>query len=110
VVKGDVTFDYTTPLRGTGVVVVTGNVTIDASAKNFFNGMLYVTGDVTFRAPSLLRGTLIACGHVHTEGYGDVAEIEYDPGVLADLMMNMGQYRISRAIRYGNQILENTLQ
>ncbi|MBN2489663.1 MAG: hypothetical protein JXQ29_02295 [Planctomycetes bacterium] len=109
VVKGDITFDYTTPLRGTGVVVVIGNVTVDASARNFFNGMLYVNGAVTFRAPSLLRGALIASGTVRTEGYGDVAEIEFDPGVLADLMMNMGQYRISRAIRYGPRVGERAV-
>jgi len=100
VVNGNVTFDSATPLRGTGVVVVRGNAIVEASAKNFFNGVLYVEGDLTFKAPSLLRGTVICRGSVRVEGLGDVAEIEYDREFIESLMLSMGQYRISKAIRY----------
>jgi len=102
VVKCNMTFDSTTPLRGTGVVIFTGNVLFDSSSQNFFNGVLYIMGDLTFKAPSYLRGTIISEGKVTATGVADVAEIEYDPDLIASLMLNMGQYRISKAIRFGS--------
>jgi len=100
VMIGDLTLGDSLPLRGTGVVYVQGNVVVDSSPKNFFNGMLYITGNLTFRAPSLLRGTIVCRGTVLVEGRGDYAEIEYDKSVLSGLMVSMGQYRISKAIRF----------
>ena len=100
IMQGDLTFNDLLPLRGTGVLYVQGNLVVDSSPKNFFNGMLYVTGNLTFRAPSLLRGTIVCRGTVCVEGSGDYAEIEYDSSVLSGLMVTMGQYRISKAIRF----------
>lgn len=100
VIETDVTFDDKRPLRGTGVLYVEGDLTIGASPLNFFNGLLYVDGDVTVRAPSVVRGSIVATGTVSVAGVGDYAEVEYDSGVLAALMLSMGQYRISKAIRF----------
>ncbi|MBN2490259.1 MAG: hypothetical protein JXQ29_05365 [Planctomycetes bacterium] len=100
IMEGDLTFDDTRPLRGTGVIFVNGNLTVDSSPHNFFNGLIYATGSIVVRAPSVLRGSLIAGGTIRVEGSGDYAEIEYDKQVLAGLMISMGQYRISKAIRF----------
>jgi hypothetical protein len=100
IVEGDLTFDDTRPLRGTGVIYVNGNVVVDASPRNFFNGMLYVTGNLLVRAPSIVRGTIVARGSIRVEGSGDYAEVEYDKKVLSALMVSMGQYRISKAMRF----------
>ncbi len=100
VIEGNVTFDDARPLRGTGVLYVEGDLTIAASPLNFFNGLLYVDGDVTVRAPSVVRGSIVATGTVSVSGAGDYAEVEYDSGVLGALMLSMGQYRISKAIRF----------
>jgi len=100
VMEGDLTFDDARPLRGTGVIYVDGNVVVDASPRNFFNGMLYVTGNLIVRAPSIFRGTIVARGSIRVEGSGDYAEVEYDKNVLSALMVSMGQYRISKAMRY----------
>jgi len=100
IMEGDLTFNDTRPLRGSGVIYVDGNVVVDASPRNFFNGMLYVTGNLMVRAPSIVRGTIVARGSIRVEGSGDYAEIEYDKKVLSALMVSMGQYRISKAIRF----------
>lgn len=101
--EGDMTFDDTTPLRGTGVIYVNGNVVVDASPSNFFNGLLFANGSITFRAPSLLRGVVICTGAFSMSGVGDYAEIEFDEDVLTSLMLKMGQYRVSKAMRFSDE-------
>ena len=82
------------------MIYVEGNVTIGPSPLNFFNGLLYVDGDVTISAPSVIRGSIIATGIVSVSGAGDYAEVEFDSGVLSALRLSMGQYRVSKAIRF----------
>ena len=99
VVDGDVTFDEDRPLRGTGIVVINGNCTLSSSSNSFFSGLLWVAGDLTVRAPAYLRGVFIAGGDVDVRGVGgDYAEINYDDGIISELLFLMGQYRHSKAI------------
>jgi hypothetical protein len=98
-VETNLSFDASKPLKGTGIVYVNGDLTIGPSSNSFFTGMLYVTGDLTINAPSLIRGTIVALGNVTMSGVGDYSELEYDDGVLNSLMVEVGQYRMSKAIR-----------
>ncbi len=92
------TFDAAKPLKGSGIVYVEGDLTIAPGSNSFFSGFLYVTGNLTVAAPCLLRGTVVVLGGFRIEGSGDYAEIEYDDGLLNDLMVRVGRYRFSRAI------------
>jgi hypothetical protein len=99
VVNGNVTFDSSRPLRGTGVVVVVGNCTIASGSNSFFNGLLYVQGNLTMRAPSFVRGTVVVTGAADIAGTGgDYVEIDYDSGILLNLLTLMGQYRHTMAV------------
>jgi hypothetical protein len=99
VITGNVTFDSGRPLRGTGVVVIIGNCTISAGSNSFFNGMLYVQGNLVVRAPAFVRGTVIVTGTANVSGTGgDYVELDYDSGILVNLLTLMGQYRHTMAI------------
>ena len=98
VIKGNVTFDATRPLRGTGVVIVDGDCTLAPGSNSFFNGLLYVRGDFEARAPAFLRGTVIVKGTADMRGTGgDYCELEYDSSMIGTLLSQMGQYRYSKA-------------
>jgi hypothetical protein len=98
VVQGPITFDATRSLKGTGVVVVTGNCTINANSDAFFNGVLYVQGNLVVRGPVFIRGTVIVTGTVDIAGSGgDYSEINYDAGLISQVMTLLGQYRFSTA-------------
>lgn len=98
VITGNVTFDATRPLRGTGVVIVDGDCTLAPGSNSFFNGLLYVRGDFEARAPAFLRGTVIVRGDADMRGTGgDYCELEYDPTMIGTLLSQMGQYRYSKA-------------
>jgi hypothetical protein len=101
-----ITFDASRPLTGTGVVYVQGDVTIDVGSASVFNGLLYVDGDVVMRAPSEINGALVVTGTLNMSGAGDFATIQYDDGVLSALRVEIGNYRLSGAIRPLGQILE----
>lgn len=99
VIEGNATFDEDHPLRGTGIVVVTGDCTIDSSSNSFFSGLLWVGGELTMRAPSYLRGVVISQGDVDLRGVGgDYAELNYDDGIINELLFLMGQYRHTKAV------------
>jgi hypothetical protein len=99
VISSNVTFDSARPLRGTGIVVVVGDCTLSSGSNSFFNGLLYVTGRLTVRAPAYLRGTIVVGGVANLSGTGgDYAEIDYDSGILVNLLTLMGQYRRTTSI------------
>jgi hypothetical protein len=99
VFDGDITFDAARRLEGTGVVVVLGDCTIAAGSNSWFSGLLWVQGDLTVRAPSYLRGVFVAGGAVDVRGTGgDLAEVEHDGDILAELLALMGQYRHSKTV------------
>lgn len=96
IMDGAMTFDATTPLRGTGVVVVIGNCTIAASSNSFFNGVLFVQGNLTIRAPAYIRGTIVVTGTTDVAGTGgDYSEVIYDGGMISTVLKTLGQYRFS---------------
>ena len=99
VVEGDVTFDATRPLRGTGILIVTGDCTVAAGSKSFFNGLIWCGGTLAIQGPCYLRGTFIGQDTIDVSGAGgDFAEVEYDAGIIADLLTRMGTYRRSKGI------------
>ncbi len=98
-VEGDVTFGPTKPLSGTGLLIVDGNVTIEHGSNSYFAGMIYVTGNYTQRAPSLVRGTVIVQGVATVEGLGDYSEVVFDQAIIDALNLNVGPYRMMRALR-----------
>ncbi len=98
VITGDVTYDSTRPLRGTGVVIVQGNCTIAEGSNSFFKGLLYVAGDLTARAPAILSGQVVVEGQLDARGTsGDFVEFEHDGGIVTQLLTRMGQYRYSKS-------------
>ncbi|MDJ0522169.1 MAG: hypothetical protein QNJ90_08865 [Planctomycetota bacterium] len=99
VIEGDALFNAERPLRGTGIVVVQGDCTLAAGSNSFFNGLLWCSGRLVIHGPCYLRGTFIGQDDVDVQGAGgDFAEIEYDAGIVADLLTRMGTYRRSKGI------------
>jgi hypothetical protein len=92
-------FTTTRRLEGNGIVYVHGDVVLDAGTNSFFTGFLYVDGDVTLQAPVEFNGTLVATGAVTVAGVSDFANVNYDDGALSALRTEVGQYRLSGAIR-----------
>jgi hypothetical protein len=96
---GDVTFDRSNPLLGTGIVVVQGDVTIQAGSNSYFRGLLYVDGNLRIDAPALVRGSIICTGLVQLGGAnGDVTRVEHDPELIDELLRRIGQYRHSKVL------------
>lgn len=99
VMDGDIVFDAVRPLRGTAIVVVLGDCTLKGGSNSFFNGMLWVGGRLEVRAPAYLRGTVIVQGEVDLRGLGgDYVELNFDDGIIGELLSVMGQYRHTKAI------------
>lgn len=104
VIDGNAVFGATRPLRGTGVVVVLGDCTISDGSNSFFSGLLWVGGDLTIRAPAYLRGTLLVQGRFNAQGTGgDYVEVDFDDGILGEILALMGQYRHTKAIHVHDQ-------
>lgn len=98
VIEGDAHFTKDRPLRGTGIVIVTDDCFIEAGSNSFFNGVLWVKDDLIVDGPCYIRGTCIVGDRVEVQGTGgDHAEIEYDGGIVDELMTRMGGYRASKA-------------
>jgi hypothetical protein len=78
---------------------VKGDVVFQTANKSFFSGMLYVDGDLTIRDPFEFNGTIVCTGTVSIVGSSDWIQMTYDSGVLETLRQEIGQYRLSSAIR-----------
>ncbi len=87
------------PLVGTAVVYVQGDLVFAYNTKSFFTGLLYVDGDLTIREPCEINGTVICNGTVSVDGQSDWVNISYDDDALNRLRAEIGQYRLSAAIR-----------
>lgn len=107
VIEGDAYFTKDRPLRGTGIVIVTDDCFIEAGSNSFFNGVLWVQDDLIIDGPCYIRGVCIAGDRIEVTGTGgDHAEVEYDGGLVSELMTRMGGYRASKAIfRRGHDTL-----
>jgi hypothetical protein len=95
----NLTFTAARPLKGNGIVYVRGNVTMNLGSNSWFTGFLYVDGNVTLTAPNEFNGTLVATGYVQVLGVSDFSNVTYDDGALNALRTEVGQYRLSGAIR-----------
>jgi hypothetical protein len=96
VLNGNTTFDATTPLIGSGILVVIGNLTIRNNSNSNFSGLIYVTGIYTQRAPSLISGAVVGLGNITMEGAGDFSEVDYDTAMIQQIQSEMVQYRFGR--------------
>ncbi len=94
-----ITFDSSRPLTGTALVYIDAKVTISNESSSVFNGLLYVKGSMNMNAPSELNGALVMDGKVKVQGVGDFATINYDESVLETLRLEIGNYRLSGAVR-----------
>ncbi len=95
---------FTTPLRGSGVLVVNGSLTLPADSS--WNGIIYVMGNYTQNSPSIVSGAVVVAGAnppVSTawatvgSGTADFADLYYDPTMISQVRKQMGQYRFSRS-------------
>ncbi|MCA8941403.1 MAG: hypothetical protein KDB80_02485, partial [Planctomycetes bacterium] len=98
-VGSTMTFDSSTPLRGTGLVIVNGDAVISAGSASTFTGFLYVDGDLTINAPAEITGAVVVTGRCTVQGSGDYSTITFDDDALTALRIEIGQYRMSGAIR-----------
>ena len=92
-------FDASRPLRGTAIVYIDGSVTMTDGNNSLFNGLLYVDGNLTLRAPCELSGAIVCTGNVTIQGSGDYATASYDEDILNAIRLEIGNYRLSGAIR-----------
>jgi hypothetical protein len=94
-VQGNATFDASRPLRSSGILFVNGNLTISADANCLYSGLIYVTGTATIYDPSLISGCVIAYNGLtlSRSNSSDVAEIDYDRGILDMVRQQICQYR-----------------
>ena len=95
---GNITFNSSNPLSGTGIVVIRGNVTISPGSNSLFTGLLYVDGSLTVRAPCVINGSVICTGNMTVQGSSDYATIRYDGDALENLMNALGNYRQGNAL------------
>ncbi len=92
-------FSSTRRLAGNAVVYVQGDVNFRTGNMSFFTGMLFVRGNVTMSETLEFNGTLICTGTVNITGSADWINITYDDAALNTLRTEIGQYRLSGAIR-----------
>jgi type II secretory pathway pseudopilin PulG len=95
---GNVLFNSTNPLSGSGILIVNGNLTIDGGPSSF-NGVIYVTGTYTQNGSSRINGSVIVAGAsaVINGGAGDFGEIYWDPFMFNQVQQQLSQYRFSRS-------------
>ncbi len=93
------TIDSARPLKGSAVLYVKGDLDVQYNSKSFFTGLIYVDGDVLIREPTELNGTIVATGTIDVIGSSDWVTITYDDVALGKLRTEIGQYRLSGAIR-----------
>ncbi|HRY29212.1 MAG TPA: hypothetical protein P5079_04150 [Elusimicrobiota bacterium] len=96
-INGAATFNSSRPLRGGGVLIVNGNLTLDSGSNTLFSGLLWVNGNLTVNGPAIISGTAVVTGSLTMNGTVDVAEIQYDSGILSSVRQQVGQYRENKS-------------
>jgi hypothetical protein len=95
---------FTTPLKGSGVLVVNGSLTLPANST--WNGIIYVLGNYTQNSPSVVSGAVVVAGAnppastawaVIGSGTTDFADLYYDPAMINQIRKQLALYRFSRA-------------
>ena len=98
--RPSVQFNSSQPLRSTGsILVIEGNVTLLPGNQSTFSGLLYVDGNLTVREPCEFKGSIVVTGNTTVQGSADFADIYFDDDVLNRLRQNIGNYRVSGALR-----------
>lgn len=97
VVRGNATFNPTRRLTGSGILVVLGNLTLNPQSDAFFNGLIWVGGNLNIAPPASISGAVVANGNAHVSGGSEVAEVNYDPAILDQIRLQMGNYLFSRS-------------
>jgi len=86
-------------LEGNAIVYVRGNVNFQTGNQSYFTGFLYVQGNLTMRESLEFNGTIVCTGTIDIQGVADWVNITYDDAALNSLRTEIGQYRLSGAIR-----------
>jgi hypothetical protein len=97
VVRGNATFNGTRRLQGSGILVVLGNLICNPQSNAFYSGVIWVQGNFHLSPPGIVNGTVVANGQAHLLGGSDVADINYDAAILAQIRQQMGNYLFSRS-------------
>src|SRR5690606_11587922 len=92
-------FNMTRRLEGNAIVYVRGNVDFQTGSQSYFTGFLYVNGNLRMRETVEFNGTIVCTGTVDIRGVADWINITYDDESLNTLRTEIGQYRLSGAIR-----------
>jgi hypothetical protein len=97
VIRGNATFNGTRKFNGSGIVVVFGNLILNPQSDPSFSGVIWVGGNLNIHPPALINGSIVARGNVQVAGGSEVAEINYDPAILDQIRLQMGNYLYSRS-------------
>jgi len=90
-------FDATRPLRGGGILFVNGTLTLEAGSNTYFGGIIYATGAIVVHGPATINGVVVGESSITLDGFGDVAEVDYDNNILNAVRQTAGQYRENKA-------------
>lgn len=97
VIKGNATFNNVRQLSGSGILVVFGNLILNPQSDAFFSGLIWVGGDFSMAPPGIINGAVVSSGRAQLTGGSEVAEINYDPAILDQIRLQMGNYLYSRS-------------
>lgn len=97
VIRGNATFNATRKLTGSGILVVLGNLVLNSQSDAFYSGVIWVGGNFVLSPPGILNGSVVVNGNAIVNGGADVAEINYDPDILDQIRLQMGNYLFSRS-------------
>lgn len=90
---GTATFNQIRPLNGGGILVVDGNLNIADYSGSLYAGYIYVNGNYYQGASSSIDGEVVVTGTSTMASPSDIADLEYDGGLLSDIRTQLGQYR-----------------
>ncbi|HYI11419.1 MAG TPA: hypothetical protein VEK57_20350 [Thermoanaerobaculia bacterium] len=97
VIRGNATFNATKKFTGSGILVVLGNLILNPNSDAFYSGVIWVGGNFNMSPPGIVNGAVVANGNAHLSGGNEVAEINYDPAIIAQIRQQMGNYLFSRS-------------
>lgn len=97
VIRGNATFNATRQLRGSGILVVLGNLILNPQSDAFYSGLIWVGGNFTMTPPGVISGAVVSAGRAQLTGGSEVAEVNYDPAILEQIRLQLGNYLYSRS-------------
>ena len=97
VVRGNATFSAARKFSGSGILIVFGNLILNPQSDAFFSGLIWVGGSFVMSPPGIINGAVVVNGTAQITGGSEVAEVSYDPAILDQIRLQMGNYLFSRA-------------